>query len=71
MKHHEQADLLPRRSKKELTCYFWHKNGGCFKGETCAFAHAYTGEIANPPGWIAQQRQGKFFFSTKTEMVDN
>lgn len=56
----DKAEFLPRRNKRELTCYFWHTNGSCRRGEACEFAHAYTGEIARPPGKLAQHRWGMF-----------
>lgn len=45
------ADRLPTVSgKKQLTCFYWAKNGTCrYSDDECAYAHYNTGIVAQDP----------------------
>ena len=51
------SDEIPR-TKHSSTCYFWSKTGRCNKSDQeCRYRHAYTGEVAPPPGTQSHQHE--------------
>lgn len=60
-KEEDIADhLYPASGKKQLTCFYWAKNGTCrYTDDECAYAHYNTGIVAHDP-------MGNQFNSPKT-----
>ncbi|KAL9119942.1 MAG: hypothetical protein Q9187_003507, partial [Circinaria calcarea] len=49
------AKQAEKRSVKHLTCYYWYKEGPCrWTEDQCAYAHVWTGKVAEKPVTLGQ-----------------
>ncbi|KAL9100395.1 MAG: hypothetical protein Q9187_009368 [Circinaria calcarea] len=54
------AKQAEKRSVKHLTCYYWYKEGPCrWTEDQCAYAHVWTGKVAEKPVTLRQGRRSR------------